>query len=162
VFGAFGYIVVHVLQLQKEAPTLLSNPSTAMIAVIATVVWRGFPFFAVMLLSGLKGINQELYEAAAVDGADVFRRFRHDTLPGIRNVTIVVTLLATIWTFNDFTIVWNLTQGGPAGATELYSILTYKIAFKSLMLGKGVAVSATMMPVLIVIVIVLVRYMRRR
>ncbi len=131
-------------------------------AVIMTVVWRGFPFFAVMLLAGLKAINQELYEAAAVDGANGLGRFRYITLPGLRNVALVVVLLATIWSFNDFTIVWNLTQGGPAGATELYSILTYKVAFKSLMLGKGVAISATMMPVLIVIVIVLVRYMRRR
>jgi multiple sugar transport system permease protein len=161
-FGAFNYLIVDVFHIASKGVPWLALPNLAMGSVIVTVVWRGFPFFAVMLLAGLKAINQEMYEAAAVDGADAWRRFLYITLPGLRNVAMVVVLLATIWTFNDFTIVWNLTQGGPAGATRLYSILTYEVAFKSLQLGRGVAISATMMPVLVVIVIVLVRYMRRR
>jgi len=161
-FGAFNYLIVQVFHLAPKGLPWLSTPNLAMSSVILTVVWRGFPFFAVMFLAGLKAINQEMYEAAAVDGADALRRFWYITLPGLRNVALVVVLLATIWTFNDFTIVWNLTQGGPAGATRLYSILTYEVAFRSLLLGKGVAISATMLPVLVVIVIVLVRYMRRR
>ena len=161
-FGAFNYMLVNVFHFAPKGLDFLGDRNFAMPAVIFTVIWRGFPFFAVMLLAGLKAINQELYEAASADGADALRRFWYITMPGLRNVSLVVVLLATIWTFNDFTIVWNLTQGGPAGSTELYSILTYKVAFRSLMLGKGVAISATMMPVLIVIVIVLARYMRRR
>ena len=161
-FGAFNFLIVNVFHIAEKGVPWLALPDLAMGSVLITVIWRGFPFFAVMLLAGLKAINQEMYEAAAVDGADALRRFFYITLPGIRNVAMVVVLLAVIWTFNDFTIVWNLTQGGPAGATRLYSILTYETAFKALQIGKGVAISATMMPVLIVIVIVLVRYMRRR
>ena len=161
-FGAFNYILVHVLQVTPVGLPWLSEPTYARAAVIMTVVWRGFPLFAVMLLAGLKAINQEMYEAAAVDGADAWRRFWYITLPGLRNVALVVTLLSTIWTFNDFTIVWNLTQGGPFQSTELYSILTYEVAFRSLQLGRGVAISATMVPVLVVLVIILARYMRRR
>jgi len=161
-FGAFNYLIVHVFRISDHGPPWLSDPGWAMGSVIMTVVWRGFPFFAVMLLAGLKSINQEMYEAAAVDGADVWRRFWYITLPGLRNVALVVTLLETIWTFNDFTIVWNLTQGGPFQSTELYSLLTYEVAFRSMQLGRGVAISATMMPVLVVLVVILTRYMRRR
>ena len=161
-FGAFNYLIVDVFHIADKGLPWLARPELAMASVIMTVVWRGFPFFAVMLLAGLKAINQEMYEAASVDGAGAVQRFRYITLPGLRNVALVVVLLATIWTFNDFTIVWNLTQGGPAGATRLYSILTYETAFKSLQLGKGVAISATMLPVLAVLVVILVRYMRRR
>jgi multiple sugar transport system permease protein len=161
-FGAFNYILVHVLRISQMGLPWLSEPTYARAAVIITVVWRGFPLFAVMLLAGLKAINQEMYEAAAVDGADALRRFWYITLPGLRNVALVVTLLATIWTFNDFTIVWNLTQGGPFQSTELYSLLTYEVAFRSLQLGRGVAISATMVPVLVILVVILARYMRRR
>jgi multiple sugar transport system permease protein len=161
-FGAFNYLIVHVFQISEHGPPWLSDPTMAMGSVIMTVVWRGFPFFAVMLLAGLKAINQEMYEAAAVDGADAWRRFWFITLPGLRNVALVVTLLETIWTFNDFTIVWNLTQGGPFQATELYSLLTYEVAFRSLQIGRGVAISATMMPVMVVLVVILTRYMRKR
>jgi multiple sugar transport system permease protein len=161
-FGALNYLIVNVFHLTTKAIPFISDKSLAMPSVLATVTWQGFAFFTIMLLAGIKGINQEMYEAAAVDGADAMRRFIYITLPGIRNVALVTTLLSTIWTFNDFTIVWNLTQGGPAGATTLYSILTFETAFRSLQLGRGVAISATMMPVLIVIVSVLIRYMRRR
>jgi multiple sugar transport system permease protein len=161
-FGAFNYLIVNVLHVATKGVDWFGISQNAMAALLMTVIWRGFPFFAVMLLAGLKAINQEMYEAAAVDGAGVVQRFMYITLPGLRNVALVVVLLATIWTFNDFTIAWNLNQGGPAGATTLYSILTYQVAFRSLQLGKGVAISATMLPILIVLVIVLVRYMRRR
>ena len=76
-------------------------------------------------------------------------------------VLLVVVLLQSIFTFNDFTIIYNMTQGGPAGVTRVYSILTYEVAFRSLQLGKGVAISLTMAPIIIVIVAVLARRMRR-
>ena len=161
-FGAFNYLIVYVFHISGKGVDWFGVPGLAMTSLIMTVVWRGFPFFAVMILAGLKAINQEMYEAASVDGAGVYQRFQYITVPGIRNVALVVILLATIWTFNDFTIAYNLTQGGPAGATRLYSILTYEVAFKSLQLGRGVAISATMLPVLAVLVVILVRYMRRR
>jgi multiple sugar transport system permease protein len=158
-FGALNYILVYGLNINGLLWT--ADPNLAMPSVILATVWRGFPFFAVMLLAGLKSIPNELYEASAVDGANVFQRFRHVTLPGLQAVLLVVVLLQTIFTFNDFTIIYNMTQGGPAGITRVYSILTYEVAFRSLQLGKGVAISLTMAPIMIVIVAILARRMRR-
>jgi multiple sugar transport system permease protein len=160
-FGAFNYLIVHVLGLSDQGVLWLADPQLAMASVVGTTVWRGFPFFAVMILAGLKGIPQELYEAAAVDGAGRWGRFTSVTLPGIQGVLMIAVLLQTIFTFNDFTIIYNLTQGGPAGATRVYSILTYEVAFRSLQLGKGVAISLTMAPVILLIVAYLARRMRR-
>jgi multiple sugar transport system permease protein len=158
-FGAFNYILVYLLNI--NGVLWLADPNLAMGSVIAATVWRGFPFFTVMLLAGLKGIPPEMYEAASVDGANVWQRFRHITLPGLESVLYIVVLLQTIFTFNDFTIIYNMTQGGPAGVTRVYSILTYETAFRSLQLGRGVAISLTMAPIVIVIVIMLARRMRR-
>lgn len=158
-FGALNYILVYVFNI--NGVLWLADPNLAMPSVIGATVWRGFPFFTVMLLAGLKSIPPELYEAASVDGANVWQRFRHVTLPGLEGVLFIVVLLQTIFTFNDFTIIYNMTQGGPAGVTRVYSILTYEVAFRSLQLGKGVAISLTMAPIVIVIVALLARRMRR-
>ena len=76
-------------------------------------LWAGIPFYTINILAGLKSIDQELYEAAAIDGAGAWRQFLHITLPGLRYVLIVTTLLSTIWTFNTFTLIFLLTGGGP-------------------------------------------------
>ena len=126
-------------------------------SIIIVNIWRGFPFFAISLLAGLQSVPSELYDAGKVDGAGVLNRFRHITLPSILPVMAVVTLLSTIWTFNDFAIIWLLTQGGPSGATEVLSTLTYRIAIGGTELGKGVAVSVTLMPLLLLLIILLTR-----
>lgn len=159
--GVFNYL------LQKSTirtmPTLwLADPRTAMGSVIAVNVWRGFPFFVITILAGLQAVPQELYDAAKVDGAGVWSRFVKVTLPGITPVVAVVTLFSTILTFNDFSIIWILTRGGPGGATDVLSTLTYKIAIPGLELGKGVAVSVLMLPILVVFIILLNRFMNRR
>ena len=84
----------------------------------------------------MKAIPGELYEAASVDGATVLQRFVHVTLPGLKNIMIIVVLLSTIWTFNDFGIVYILTKGGPGGATQVLPVLTYEIAFGAQRLGE--------------------------
>ncbi|MCI0546303.1 MAG: sugar ABC transporter permease, partial [Candidatus Rokubacteria bacterium] len=111
--GVLNYLLVKVFRILPQGVGWLSEPGTAMASVIAVNVWRGFPFFGISFLAGMKAIPAELYEAAAVDGANLFQRFRHITLPGIRNIVIIVVLLSTIWTFNDFAIVYILTKGGP-------------------------------------------------
>ena len=131
----------------------------AMPSVIMVNIWQGIPFFAVMMLAGLSSIDNELYEAARIDGANAWRLFLHVTLPGLRYVIIVAVLLSTIWTFNDFTTVFLLTGGGPAGATRLYSILAFEYAIASLRYSMGVAVAITMAPVLAVFIFFLGRYM---
>jgi multiple sugar transport system permease protein len=159
--GVFNYL------LQKsnvrETPTLwLADPSTAMGSVIAVNVWRGFPFFVITILAGLQAVPQELYDAAKVDGAGIWARFWRITLPSIAPVMAVVTLFSTILTFNDFSIIWILTRGGPGGATDVLSTLTYKIAIPGLELGKGVAVSVLMLPILVLFIVLLNRFMNRR
>jgi ABC-type sugar transport system permease subunit len=96
-----------------------------------------------------------------VDGAGAVRRFRHVTLPGLRNIVIIVLLLSTIWTFNDFQIVYILTKGGPGGATQVLPVFTYEMAFGAQRLGEAVAVALYMLPALAFVIIVLARYMRR-
>ncbi|MDP9372468.1 MAG: sugar ABC transporter permease [Chloroflexota bacterium] len=147
----------------REGPMLwLADPGKAMGSVIAVNVWRGFPFFVITLLAGLQAVPQELYEAAKVDGAGVWARFRAVTLPGLLPVMAVVTLFSTILTFNDFAIIWVLTRGGPGNATDVLATLTYKIAIPGLELGKGVAVSVLMLPILVVLIVLLSRFINRR
>jgi multiple sugar transport system permease protein len=158
--GVLNYLLVHVLHLLPRGVGWLSEPGTAMASVIAVNIWRGFPFFGISFLAGMKAIPAELYEAAAVDGAGVIQRFRYVTLPGLRNIVIIVLLLSTIWTFNDFQIVYILTKGGPGGATQVLPVFTYEMAFGAQRLGEAVAVALYMMPALAFVIIVLARYMR--
>jgi ABC-type sugar transport system permease subunit len=159
--GVLNHLLVRVLGLLPTGVGWLSEPDTAMASVIAVNIWRGFPFFGISFLAGLKGIPADLYEAAAADGANALQRFRHVTLPGLKNIVIIVLLLSTIWTFNDFQIVYILTKGGPGGATQVLPVLTYEIAFGAQRLGEAVAVALTMLPGLAIIIVVLARYMRR-
>ena len=159
--GVLNYLLVKVFRVLPQGIGWLSEPGTAMASVIGVNVWRGFPFFGISFLAGMKAIPGELYEAAAVDGASAIQRFRHVTLPGIRNITIIVILLSTIWTFNDFAIIYILTKGGPGGATQVLPVFAYEMAFGAQRLGEAVAVALYMLPPLAFVIIVLARYMRR-
>jgi multiple sugar transport system permease protein len=139
----------------------LSDPNLAMASVIWVNVWKGIPFFTVNFLAGLKAIDATLHEAAMVDGASIWQRFVHVTLPGLRNVLVVTTLLSTIWTFNNFDLVWLMTQGGPGNATAPYVLVAYNKAIQQLQFGPGSAVTLIMVPVVAVLVIILVRYLHR-
>lgn len=139
----------------------LSQPKTAMLSIIIANVWRGFPFFGVTLLAGLQTISHELYEAAAVDGATRLRQFWHITLPGLRYVAAVATLLSLIWTFNDFQQVFLMTRGGPGGATHIIGTLTYEVAIDGLNLGKGTAVSVFAFPFMVLVIALFTRFMRK-
>jgi multiple sugar transport system permease protein len=161
VAGVFNYVLMGA-HLIEQPILFLGMPGLAMASVIAVNVWRGFPFFAVTLLAGLQSIGEELYDAAKVDGAGMISRFRHITLPGLAPVMAVVTLLSTIWTFNDFVIIWLLTRGGPGNTTDVLSTYTYKVAIRGLELGKGVAVSVVMLPLLVLLIVLLTRFINRR
>ena len=96
-----------------------------------------------------------------MDGATALQRFRYVTIPGIRNILMIVMLLSTIWTFNDFAIIYIMTKGGPGGATMVLPVLTYEIAFGAQRLGEAIAVALYMLPPLAIVIILLARYMRR-
>jgi multiple sugar transport system permease protein len=159
--GVLNYLLVKVFRILPQGVGWLSEANTAMASVIFVNVWRGFPFFGISFLAGLKAIPAELYEAAAVDGANTVQRFRHVTIPSLRNIVIIVTLLSTIWTFNDFGIVYILTKGGPGGATQVLPVFTYEMAFGAQRLGEAIAVALYMLPALAAVIVVLSRYMRR-
>ena len=139
----------------------LSDPALAMPSVILVNVWKGIPFFTVTFLAGLKAIDGNLHEAAMVDGASLWQRFAHITLPGLRNVMIVTVLLSSIWTFNNFDLIWLMTQGGPGDATAPYVMVAYSKAIQQLQLGAGAAVTLVMLPIIGILVVILVRMMRR-
>ncbi|MFG1648921.1 ABC transporter permease subunit [Micromonospora sp. NPDC049275] len=139
----------------------LSDPSLAMPSVILVNVWKGVPFFTVCFLAGLKAIPADLYEAATIDGASSWRRFAHVTLPGLRHVITVTVTLSSIWTFNNFDLVWLLTQGGPGDVTAPYVLVAYSKAILQLQYGAGAAVTLVMLPVIGGLVFVLVRLLRQ-
>ena len=107
----------------------LGQTSTALGATIVANIWRGFPFMMVLLLAGLQSINHEMYEAASVDGASAFRKFRDITLPSMKGISFVALLLAWIGSFMNFAIVQVMTGGGPANSSEVFATLVYKNAF---------------------------------
>jgi len=139
----------------------LSDPDLAMISVIIVNIWRGVPFYAISLLAGLQTINPELQEAAAIDGARSWQRFWHVTWPLLLPVTMVVVLFSVIQTFADFQLVYVLTGGGPANATHLFATYAYQIGVGTGLLSQGAAISLAMFPVLLVVVIVQLLYIRR-
>jgi ABC-type sugar transport system permease subunit len=143
-----------------EVVDWLGQRSTAMPAVIAASVWRGFPFWFVSILAALQTIPLELYEAARVDGASAWQRFWAVTFPGVRQVVIITALLSSIWTANSFENVWLLTQGGPSDATIVFPVLAY-FGMQTQRLGEAAAVSVAMLPVLAILVFLGTSMMQR-
>ena len=139
----------------------MATPEGAMAAVIVANWWRAFPFFGVSFLAGMASIPKEHYEAAAVDGAGATRRFWHITLPGLKHVIIVTTLLSFILTINDFNIVYVMTRGGPGTATQIFATYSYEVAFNQLRWGRGVTISIFLVPLLVVGIALISRYLLR-
>jgi multiple sugar transport system permease protein len=147
--------------IEAPGPNWLGITSYAMAAVIAVNVWRGLPFFAIIVLAGLVSIPREYYEAAEVDGAGSWSRFRHVTLPLLKPVLAVVILFSTIFTFADFNIVQVLTRGGPVNTTHLFATLAYQTGLVGGNIGQAAAISLFLFPMLAAVVFILLRYIRR-
>ncbi|HVY52571.1 MAG TPA: ABC transporter permease subunit [Devosia sp.] len=160
IFGGLNPILMG-LHIIDRPLGWLSNANLAMGSVIAVNVWKGIPFYVLLLLAGLKAIDREQLEAAEVDGANAIQRFRHVTLPGLRYVIIVVLLLSFISTFNQFGLIFLMTGGGPSGATKLYSILAYEKAIGSLQYGPGSAIAFSVAPLMAIMIWLLARFMRQ-
>jgi len=141
-----------------RAVAFMGDPDTALASVIMVNVWAGIPLVAVIMLAGLKAVDHELYEAAAIDGASPWRRFLHVTVPGLRYVAIVALLLNIIWSFNDFTPIFIMTRGGPLGTTTVYTIRVVEAAQNG-RYGVGVAMGMTMFPILGLFIFILSRYL---
>ncbi|GAA3193766.1 carbohydrate ABC transporter permease [Nonomuraea roseoviolacea] len=141
----------------------LDEPFTAKIAVITVNVWIGVPFMMVALLGGLQAIPAELYEAAEVDGATPWQRFRHVTLPGLRPVSSTVVLLGTMWTFNMFPMIYLITRGGPGDSTEILVTYAFREAFTGVRNYSGSAAwGVIILGLLVVLASVYRRALRRQ
>ena len=139
----------------------LSDGDWALWAAIVVNTWRGMPFFAITLLAGLQTINPDLHEAASLDGANAWQRFWRVTWPLLKPVTIVVVVFSVIQTFSDFQLIYVLTGGGPANSTHLVATYAYQIGVATGLLGEGAAISLFMLPVLLIVVWLQLRYLRR-
>lgn len=139
--GQFGMIsgVAQQIGLLASPFEFLAYKNSSFIATIVTDVWVGTPLVSLYLLAALQSISGELHEAAWADGAGRFYRFRRITLPLIAPSIFTMALLAAIWTFNSFDIIWILTEGGPRGATTTMIIDTYKTAISRFKFGEGSA-----------------------
>jgi multiple sugar transport system permease protein len=157
-----GFVNVTLMRLGIiSRPILfLAEPLLARITVCFTGAWKSFPFMTIVLLSGMQGIPDELYESASIDGAGFFRSFRSITMPMLKPVSMISTVLMFIWTFNNFENIYLLTKGGPANATFVLPILSYYTAFFRSQLGYASAISTLMLVVLLVFALVYMRILR--
>ena len=159
IFGGLNVLLIQ-LGIIDTGIVWLGDYNLALPSVIAVNVWKGIPFFTIIFLAGLKAIDKEQYDAASVDGANGWNRFRDVTLPGLRYVIVVACLLSLIWTLNAFGLVYLMTGGGPGGATRIFSILSYEYALGQMRYSMGVAVAMSIVPALLVIIVILGRFMR--
>ncbi|OQM75314.1 carbohydrate ABC transporter permease [Manganibacter manganicus] len=140
----------------------LGDPTLARASVIAANVWRGIPFVAITLLAGLQTISPSLYEAATLDGAGSWQRFRHVTLPMLTPIIAVVMTFSVLFTFTDFQLIYVLTRGGPVNATHLMATLSFQRAIPGGHLGEGAAIAVAMIPFLLAAILFSYFGMQRR
>jgi multiple sugar transport system permease protein len=149
------------LGVPRPGPSWLGNPALAMFSIIMINTWRGLPFYGITLLAGLQTVPPELYEAATIDGAGGWQRFRYVTLPLLKPIILIVTLFSVIFTFADFQLVYVLTHGGPQNATQLFATYAFDIAMGAGQLGLGASVALTMLPALALLIVALTLYLRK-
>ena len=138
--GVFNDLLMK-LGIIDEPKAFLASTSSAFISVVIAELWRGIPFFAITLLASLQSIPGELYEAAAVDGANKLRQFFHITLPHLKNTIVLTTLLRTVWEFNNVDLIFNLTGGGPAQSTTTLTMYIANLAVYGSDFGYGSALT---------------------
>ena len=158
-FSVINWFLIH-LGIANPGPSWLGNPYWAMASLIVVNTWRGLPFYAITLLAGLQTIPPELYEAATIDGASGWARFRYVTLPLLKPVIFIVTMFSVIFTFADFQLVYVLTRGGPANATHLFATYAFDVAMGGGQLGLGASIALAMLPPLALIIAAMAIYMK--
>ena len=143
-------------------PVWLGQPELALPACIAVNVWRTFPFSAIVLLAGFTAVPLEVLDAAKVDGCSFFQRFRHIVTPMIFPILMIGFLFDTVFTLSDLSVVYLLTQGGPANASKILPVLAYQIGIQAGNLGRGAAIAMFLVPLLLPAMILVLRNIKRR
>ncbi len=132
----------------------LGEPVLAQGSVIFANIWRGIPFIAITLLAGLQTVSPSLYEAATLDGASAWQRFRFVTYPLLTPIIAVVMTFSVLFTFTDFQLIWAMTRGGPVNATHLMATLSYQRGILGGRLGEGAAIATAMVPFLLAAIMI--------
>lgn len=159
-FSCINWLLLK-LGILRTPIDFLGSTINARISVIIVNIWRGIPFFTIGLMAGLQTINQSLYEAADIDGATPWVKFKSITLPLIMPLLSVITTFSIIWTFADFQLIWILTRGGPDNATHIFGTLSFQRAIVGGHMGEGAAISAFIFPVLFISVLITSKYLKR-
>jgi multiple sugar transport system permease protein len=147
---------------RSDAPNWLGNPHLAMLCVIVVNAWRFFPFAIVIFLAGITAVPQDVIDAATVDGAGFWRRNYQIIMPMILPIVAVGLIFGIVFTFTDLSIVFLLTNGGPVNATSVLGFQGFQVGILSGDISHGAAISLFMLPVLLVVVIAMLRFIRRR
>jgi ABC-type sugar transport system permease subunit len=157
--GALNALLTQ-LGLISEYVAWLAEPTRALQMVIMVNLWQGTPWAIIMYLAGLQTIPVELYDAAKVDGASAWQTLFKVTLPLLAPITLAMLVLKTVWTFQVFDIVWVLTRGGPASATQVVSYYIYYLSFFQLKFGYAAAMSYVLLGIVLVLVVIYYRLIR--
>ena len=139
-----------------------SSRTSAFISLILINSWRWSPFLALIILSGLKSINREIYDASKIDGTNFFTEFWYITFPNLKHVLFVLGLVGTLLSFNVFDIIWLITKGGPSGATTTLPLLIYETAFTKFRLSKAAALSVITSIILLTVSIIFIKCMSEK
>lgn len=159
-WGALNAILYSVGLIDQYVPWL-GDPALAFGSVVVAQTWSQLPLAVILLLGALQGIPREQYEAAAIDGAHVWRRFRYVTLPGIRTILVIVVLYEVLVGLNTYDITYTMTGGGPGTATTLISYFTWSESFKQLNFGHGAALGVMIALIALVFITALLRAIPR-
>jgi ABC-type sugar transport system permease subunit len=139
----------------------LGDPNIALAFIMLLHLWRNVPFYGVAFLAAMQAIPSIYYEAAEMDGANSWNRFWHITLPGIRDMAIVMITIHVLWTFNNFDFVYLATGGGPVNATDVLPVYVYRQCWNSYTLGYGASIGTVMLLLLMVYFIVFIKISER-
>ncbi len=153
-FSIVSFVLVDVLHLRAHYIDFLGSPWPARWSLIVANIWRGIPFVAITLLAGLQTISPSLYEAALLDGASGWQKFRRITVPLLMPILSVALTLSVLFTFSDFQLVYAITRGGPFNSTHLMATLAFQRAIPGSQLGEGAAIAVAMIPFLLIATLV--------
>ncbi|MPM70648.1 Lactose transport system permease protein LacF [bioreactor metagenome] len=139
-YGIINEILLRLGIINNYIPWL-NTPATALYAIIFADIWKSVPFVALMYLAALKNVSQDLYDASEVDGANIIQRFLHITIPTIKPIIMITTIIQTMWALKSFDLIWVLTEGGPLNSTLTLAVLAYRESFIYMRLGTGAAMA---------------------
>jgi len=140
-YGALNYILWRLHLVATPSIQWLVRPDLGLYAVLAATVWWQYPIATTFLQAGIQSVSLELYEAANIDGTNAWQRFRHVTWPGLQQVRNILVLMLLFWSLGQVIIIWTMTEGGPARATQTLSILVYTRAFSDFQFGSASALA---------------------